>query len=632
MAKNKRKATSIVARRQNALHAANAGPNDHDHDGDGLVVLSLTIVPTTKPDVVPCATYPDPYPSLSSQPCEVDCYVASNEEILDEDQLDFNFLDEECDDSPQAPALLPAEKVPFPPPLPLDEKVPSPSLMKSVMPFSPPSGYRESPPSTIAVFGKSPGYRSLNSIISNVWKYEATLTIHGSGWHVYHFKTEEAKLTVLHGGPYLVYGRPLILWPMMKFFDFSSEELSRVPIWCDQHTSNLSRMSYARVLVEIDLLEEFQHSVEISFLEGLTMHQKVVYEGHTRLLCPKATTAIKIVPCHQPQAQVVQADKGTVFSRLGPQSPLQVSSPLPQVRWQRVVVVDIRWLQVVVVQSSRTDPLVATPCAEEVQGSSPSRTEPLVLPHCAGEGHNPSTPRTNSLATNTGDADIAGKSVNSPILDVSVQSGVRTRNQKQRGRSAKDIVSPMQNAFLVGRYMSDNINLVQELFHQYGRKRTSPRCLLKVDFEKAFDSVQWEFLERLLRHLGFPAKFVLLVMQCVSSASYSIVVNGDIYGFFQETVEFDKETPYPRTFSYVIWNTSPECSRLLPSIISWACLLLGCSLLVITVLYMVLIQSFMASHSHSYRSPSGSFVHGAVMSMHGEVLDMHVFLHVDAYC
>nr|TKS08428.1 hypothetical protein D5086_0000103090 [Populus alba] len=197
------------------------------------------------------------------------------------------------------------------------------------------------------------------------------------------------------------------------------------------------------------------------------------------------------------------------------------------------------------IQSSKTDPLVATPCAEEVQGSSPSRTEPLVLPHCAGEGHNPSTPRTNSLATNTGDADIAGKSVNAPILDVSVQSGVRTRNQKQRGRSAKDIVSPMQNAFLGGRYMSDNIHLVQELLHQYGRKRTSPRCLLKVDFEKAFNSVQWEFLERLLRHLGFPAKFVLLVMQCVSSASYSIAINGDIYGFFQETVEFDKETPYP---------------------------------------------------------------------------------------
>nr|TKS07847.1 hypothetical protein D5086_0000108870 [Populus alba] len=95
-----------------------------------------------------------------------------------------------------------------------------------------------------------------------------------------------------------------------------------------------------------------------------------------------------------------------------------------------------------------------------------------------------------------------------------------------------EMVSPMQNAFLGGRYMSDNINLVQELLRQYCRKRSSPRCLLKVDFKKAFDSVQWDFLESLLCHIGFPAHFVVLVMQCISSASYSVAVNGDIHGFF----------------------------------------------------------------------------------------------------
>ena len=99
-------------------------------------------------------------------------------------------------------------------------------------------------------------------------------------------------------------------------------------------------------------------------------------------------------------------------------------------------------------------------------------------------------------------------------------------------QALQGIVSPMQNTFLGGRYMSDNINLVQELLRQYSRKRSSPRCLLKVDFKKAFDSVQWDFLACLLRQLCFPAKFVLLIMQCVSSASYSIVVNGDIHGFF----------------------------------------------------------------------------------------------------
>jgi len=53
-----------------------------------------------------------------------------------------------------------------------------------------------------------------------------------------------------------------------------------------------------------------------------------------------------------------------------------------------------------------------------------------------------------------------------------------------------DIISPCHNAFLGGCYMTDNINLMQELFRQYGRKRISPRCIIKIDFRKAFNSVQ----------------------------------------------------------------------------------------------------------------------------------------------
>jgi hypothetical protein len=49
------------------------------------------------------------------------------------------------------------------------------------------------------------------------------------------------------------------------------------------------------------------------------------------------------------------------------------------------------------------------------------------------------------------------------------------------------IISPVQNAFLGGTLMSDNIKLVQELLRQYNRKQSSPRCLMKVDFWKAFD-------------------------------------------------------------------------------------------------------------------------------------------------
>jgi hypothetical protein len=47
-----------------------------------------------------------------------------------------------------------------------------------------------------------------------------------------------------------------------------------------------------------------------------------------------------------------------------------------------------------------------------------------------------------------------------------------------------DIINPLQNAFLRGRLMADNIHLLQELLRLYECKRVSPRCLMKIDFKK----------------------------------------------------------------------------------------------------------------------------------------------------
>ena len=95
------------------------------------------------------------------------------------------------------------------------------------------------------------------------------------------------------------------------------------------------------------------------------------------------------------------------------------------------------------------------------------------------------------------------------------------------------VIGPMQSAFLGGRRMSNNIHLLQELLRLYGRKRASPRCMIKVDFRKAFDSVQWVFIRRLLMMFGFPMRFIHWIMTCVESTSYSISVNGHLFGHFE---------------------------------------------------------------------------------------------------
>lgn len=56
---------------------------------------------------------------------------------------------------------------------------------------------------------------------------------------------------------------------------------------------------------------------------------------------------------------------------------------------------------------------------------------------------------------------------------------------------------------------------------------------MKIDISKAFDSVQWPFLLNTLKALGFPDKFIHWINLCISTASFSVQVNGELVGYFQ---------------------------------------------------------------------------------------------------
>nr|XP_043629994.1 uncharacterized protein LOC122601294 [Erigeron canadensis] len=93
--------------------------------------------------------------------------------------------------------------------------------------------------------------------------------------------------------------------------------------------------------------------------------------------------------------------------------------------------------------------------------------------------------------------------------------------------------STNQFAFVPSRRIADNILLTQELMHNYHRKSGPPRCAFKVDIQKAYDTVDWEFLKLVLHDFRFPEQVVNWVMACVSSTSFSISVNGNLYGYFK---------------------------------------------------------------------------------------------------
>ncbi|KAJ6880841.1 hypothetical protein NC652_034010 [Populus alba x Populus x berolinensis] len=324
-------------------------PNDHDrstvlvvHAPSAVPPCSSSSVSQPTPPPPECALCPailPPIPKVAPIPNTLETVIVEDyssdegldETLLKEEQLDFSFTDDDGEDLLTFTPLI----------SPLAGLVP-PSTSEDI-------GGGASPTKTVAgtslastpgskvwkdlfyaryIAGKNPGYKALNGIISSVWKCEASLTIHDSGWLSTDSAIRRTKLYVLSDGPYLVYRKPFILHPMTRFFYFSNEEMSRVLVWVkfpnlplcywspfclskiasvlgkpiqsDHMTSTLSRLSYAHVLVEIDLRKDLQHFVEISLPFGPTLYQKAIYEalpkfcnycnviGHTRLLCSKA--------------------------------------------------------------------------------------------------------------------------------------------------------------------------------------------------------------------------------------------------------------------------------------------------------------------------------------------------------
>lgn len=94
------------------------------------------------------------------------------------------------------------------------------------------------------------------------------------------------------------------------------------------------------------------------------------------------------------------------------------------------------------------------------------------------------------------------------------------------------LVNASQNAFVEGRSIIHNILICEDLVRLYNRKGISPRCMIKIDLKKAYDSISWTFIEKLLFGLGFPSRFIQRVMTCISTAKFSIKFNGQMYGYF----------------------------------------------------------------------------------------------------
>lgn len=94
------------------------------------------------------------------------------------------------------------------------------------------------------------------------------------------------------------------------------------------------------------------------------------------------------------------------------------------------------------------------------------------------------------------------------------------------------LIDPVQSAFVQGRRIADNIFLSQELLRGYHKSSPTPKCTMKVDLMKAYDNVRWDFLFDVLRAMCFPPRVIKWIKACVTSASFSICINGSLHGYF----------------------------------------------------------------------------------------------------
>lgn len=94
------------------------------------------------------------------------------------------------------------------------------------------------------------------------------------------------------------------------------------------------------------------------------------------------------------------------------------------------------------------------------------------------------------------------------------------------------VVSDSKSSFLFGRLIVDNVLVVFETLY-YLKRKTQGKLVymaLKLDMSKAYDHVEWEFLEKVMKHLDFAKSLVKLIMSCLKSVSYSMLLNGQLVG------------------------------------------------------------------------------------------------------
>ncbi|GKV09210.1 hypothetical protein SLEP1_g20749 [Rubroshorea leprosula] len=113
-----------------------------------------------------------------------------------------------------------------------------------------------------------------------------------------------------------------------------------------------------------------------------------------------------------------------------------------------------------------------------------------------------------------------------PISLIGVMYKILAKLLANRLRKVLDkIIGEQQMAFIKGRQLLDGVIIANEVIEEAKRKKKNS-FLLKVDFEKAYDNVCWDFIDYMLLIMGFTATWRKWMKECLQSSTVSILING----------------------------------------------------------------------------------------------------------
>ena len=97
------------------------------------------------------------------------------------------------------------------------------------------------------------------------------------------------------------------------------------------------------------------------------------------------------------------------------------------------------------------------------------------------------------------------------------------------------LIAPYQNAFIKGRNITNNILIAHEILDALRKKKGRQACfgVLKIDMSKAYDKVDWTFLKAVLIVMKFKDRWIQWITECVTSVSYTLLVNGNFTSSFK---------------------------------------------------------------------------------------------------